>query len=226
MRALGAVRAPGQGLGRQKAVRAVVAAAGGGGVMNHGELVFLVTAVLLPLAISEFSDWCPRLAHWLVRWSARRLDDPDARARYEEEWAANLDEVPGKLSRLLAALGYLVAVPRMRQTLRRVSITATKPSQLRAPSFTQFVRFGEIAVLDRRLADWRQTGRRDRALVTPICGVGGNRQDQPRAVLGSADQGRFSGRAVLRRPSWIHLGPSGLGHRGLGVFPCCPTRVS
>jgi transitional endoplasmic reticulum ATPase len=83
--------------------------------------LFVLTAVLLPLVLSEFGDWCPWLAVRIVRWSARRLEDPAACARYEEEWVANLNEVPGKLSRLAAAIGYLACVPQMRWALRRRS---------------------------------------------------------------------------------------------------------
>jgi len=82
-------------------------------------LLFVLAAVMLPLLLSEFGDWCPWLASRLVRWSARRLGSPAACARYEEEWTANLNEVPGKLSQLAAALGYLACVPRMRWVLRR-----------------------------------------------------------------------------------------------------------
>jgi pimeloyl-ACP methyl ester carboxylesterase len=82
-------------------------------------LLFTLTAVLLPLLLSEFGDWCPWLAVRIVRWSARHLGDPSACARYGEEWLANLNEVPGKLSRLLAAFGYLACVPQMRWALRR-----------------------------------------------------------------------------------------------------------
>lgn len=87
--------------------------------MSPGVVAFILTAVVLPLAISEGRDWCPRLAVRLVRWAARRLGDPQARDRYAEEWAANIQAVPGKLSPLVSAFGYLITLPRMRWTLRR-----------------------------------------------------------------------------------------------------------
>jgi dsRNA-specific ribonuclease len=86
--------------------------------MNTSLWVFVATGVLLPLLLAEFGDWCPWLAEHIVRWSARRLEDPAVRARYEEEWLANLSEVPGKLAHLAAALGYLFSIPRMRWSLR------------------------------------------------------------------------------------------------------------
>jgi hypothetical protein len=82
-------------------------------------LVFAVSALLTPLLLSEFVDWCPRLAERLVRWSAGRLRDPVDRDRYLEEYLANLAAVPGKASRLVAATGYAVNVLAMRGALGR-----------------------------------------------------------------------------------------------------------
>ena len=86
--------------------------------MNDPVWIFVATAVLLPLLLAEFGDWCPWLSERIVRWSARRLGHPAARARYEEEWLANLNEVPGKLARLAGAFGYAASIPRMRWNLR------------------------------------------------------------------------------------------------------------
>jgi GTP pyrophosphokinase len=80
-------------------------------------LVFALSGLLLPLLLGEFADWCPRLAERLVRWSARRLTDPGDRDRYLEEYLANLRQVPGNLSQLLAAVGYAANVLAMRRTL-------------------------------------------------------------------------------------------------------------
>ena len=96
--------------------------------MSAGVWAFVATAVLLPLLLAEFGDWCPWLAERIVRWSARRLGQPAARIRYEEEWLANLSEVPGKLSRLAAALEYAASVPRMRWSLRSLASAFRDPS--------------------------------------------------------------------------------------------------
>lgn len=86
--------------------------------MTAGMWSVIITVVLAPLLVTEFGEWCPWLAKRLVQWSARRLGDPAACARYEEEWLANLAEVPGKLAPLIAALGYLASIPKMRWSLR------------------------------------------------------------------------------------------------------------
>jgi hypothetical protein len=84
-------------------------------------LLFLVTAVVMPLLVTEFGDWFSWLAARLVRWAARHLGDPASCERYQEEWIANLNEVPGKLARLAAAFGYLAYLPRMRLSIRHRS---------------------------------------------------------------------------------------------------------
>lgn len=80
--------------------------------------IFLATAVILPLLLTEFGDWCPWLAKRLTRWTARRLGDAQATDRYSEEWLAELATLPGKLSHLLTATSYLLALPRIRWSLR------------------------------------------------------------------------------------------------------------
>ena len=52
------------------------------------------------------------LADYETSWLAGR-NRPLACARYEEEWVANIDAVPGKLSPLVSAFGHVLVVPRM-----------------------------------------------------------------------------------------------------------------
>lgn len=91
-------------------------------------VLFVVMAVVLPLVLAEFGDWSPWLAERLVRWAARRLPDPASRGRYEEEWTANLSQVPGKLAPLFAAAGYLACLPAMRRSVRRLPAQAALPA--------------------------------------------------------------------------------------------------
>lgn len=86
--------------------------------------LFLATSVILPLLLTEFGDWCPSLAKRLTRWTARRLGDAQATERYSEEWAAELEHLPGKLSHLLTAMSYLTALPRIRWSLRAARRTS------------------------------------------------------------------------------------------------------
>ncbi|MFE2140395.1 hypothetical protein ACFXA3_01295 [Streptomyces sp. NPDC059456] len=82
-------------------------------------VIFLLSAVLLPLLLNEFSEWGPWLAKRLTGWTARRLGNQEAIERYAEEWAAELGEVPGKLGPLITAMGYLFHLPMIRLQLRR-----------------------------------------------------------------------------------------------------------
>ncbi|MFB7243033.1 hypothetical protein ACFCYX_11250 [Streptomyces populi] len=76
--------------------------------------------IVVPLLLAEFGEVAPWIAVKIVRWGARFVGDHERTERYKEEWAAGLDTVPGKLSKLLKALGILCyAVPRMRLQVRR-----------------------------------------------------------------------------------------------------------
>ena len=149
--------------------------------MSAGAVAFVVTAVALPLLLSEFGDWCPWLAAWIVRSAARRLGDPPACQRYEEEWIANLNEVPGKLTRLIAAFGYLACLPSMRRSISRAraagpaSIGNSVASQLPSGAALFTGRGEELALLDRvldKVFAGRATGP-VRVMITAIGGMGG-----------------------------------------------------
>jgi GAF domain len=85
-----------------------------------GLLGFALFAVLVPLIVSEAGDLAPSLARWLLRWGARRIGQADKARRYEEEWLADLERVPGKLTKLAHACGVLaISVPRLRAQFRQ-----------------------------------------------------------------------------------------------------------
>ncbi|MFD9872095.1 hypothetical protein ACFXI8_26390 [Streptomyces niveus] len=114
-------------------------------------ILFLVTAVILPMALTEIGDWCPRLAKNLVRWTARRLGDPQAIERYSEEWTRYLEEMPGKLAHMGFALGYLARLPLMRwslRTARRASRSGQTVDQL-APTRTPIYEHFESTMIPR-----------------------------------------------------------------------------
>ncbi len=70
----------------------------------------VLLSVLLGLAINECSDLSPWCARRLVRWSAhcRYTDSARADAR-AEELTALIDDRPGKISKLITALGFVAA---------------------------------------------------------------------------------------------------------------------
>lgn len=81
---------------------------------------FLLLAVLVPLLVGEAADLAPSLARWLLRWGAMRIGRVDQARRYEEEWLADLERVPGKVTKLAHACGVLaLSVPRLRAQFRR-----------------------------------------------------------------------------------------------------------
>jgi hypothetical protein len=82
-------------------------------------LGFLVAVVLIPLLVNEAGDLVPSLARCLLRWGARHIGQADQAERYEEEWLADLDRIPGKLTKLAHACGVLVrSVPCLRAQFR------------------------------------------------------------------------------------------------------------
>lgn len=73
----------------------------------------IISAVALPLGLSEFSEISPWAARHLLTWGARRLPGRERSERYREEWLAGIEEVPGKLIKLFKAVSiicYMVPV--------------------------------------------------------------------------------------------------------------------
>jgi lipopolysaccharide/colanic/teichoic acid biosynthesis glycosyltransferase len=87
-------------------------------------LAFLLTAVFVPMLVNEFTDWLPWFAARLVGIAARTLP-PDVRQRYIDEWLAELDASPGKLSKFVVAV----------RIFSNARETATVISGVRVPSF-------------------------------------------------------------------------------------------
>lgn len=80
-----------------------------------GALGFFLFAILVPILVGEARDLAPSLARWLLRWGARRIGQADQTDRYEEEWLADLERVPGKVAKLAHACVVLaLSVPRLR----------------------------------------------------------------------------------------------------------------
>jgi hypothetical protein len=76
--------------------------------------------VLIPVLVGEARDLAPAAARELLRWGARRIGPADQARRYEEEWLADLERVPGKATKLVHACSVVVlSVPRLRRQFRR-----------------------------------------------------------------------------------------------------------
>lgn len=64
-------------------------------------------AFLLGALVNEFSDLYPWMARGVARWAAWHwTKDRDRAEGYAEEWTAVIDARPGKLLKLLTALGF------------------------------------------------------------------------------------------------------------------------
>lgn len=75
--------------------------------MTTGQILF---AIITGLAVNECCDVSPWAARKLVRWSAHRRYVPPARAELRaEELAAFIDDRPGRLFKLITALGFAAA---------------------------------------------------------------------------------------------------------------------
>jgi hypothetical protein len=97
-------------------------------------VIFIFTAIVVPVLVSEFVDWFPWVGTRLIRQAARRLP-VKYRARYEEEWQAEFNALPGgKLTKLLFGLricanarstGAALQVEIDVETARRAMVRAT-----------------------------------------------------------------------------------------------------
>jgi len=67
-------------------------------------IIFILTAILVPVLVGECVDWLPWVGTRLIRLATKRLP-VKYRARYEEEWQAEFNALPGgKLTKLLFGL--------------------------------------------------------------------------------------------------------------------------
>ena len=88
--------------------------------MTGGIVGFVLVAILIPLLVNEAGDLARSLARCLLRWGARRIGRADQAQRYEEEWLADLERVPGNLTKLGYACGVVIrSVPRLRAQFRQ-----------------------------------------------------------------------------------------------------------
>lgn len=60
----------------------------------------------------EFKAWTPWIIKHLVNRATRTLPEEE-RNRFEEEWLAHVNELPGEFGKIIAALGFLSAAQRI-----------------------------------------------------------------------------------------------------------------
>jgi hypothetical protein len=94
-------------------------------------LLWLLGAVVVPLALGELTDLFPWLAKRLIRWATRRLPEQE-RPRWEEEWLGELEERPGKLLKLLWALPLLWGAGKMGRLLGAPPLSEVLRARIRA----------------------------------------------------------------------------------------------
>lgn len=76
-------------------------------------ILTIVGGLFLNMLASEAYDWSEKIAEKIVRFASKRTP-ADQRDRWEEEWLAHLNDTPGKLSKVIYAIGILVAAPSIR----------------------------------------------------------------------------------------------------------------
>jgi lipopolysaccharide/colanic/teichoic acid biosynthesis glycosyltransferase len=69
--------------------------------------------ILASVVAAEVYMWLPMLAKVLIRLNTRRLPE-ELHVRSEEEWTANLQDIPGNIAKLGVAADLAWAVPRLR----------------------------------------------------------------------------------------------------------------
>ncbi|MGH3403228.1 MAG: sugar transferase [Streptosporangiaceae bacterium] len=73
-------------------------------------LASLVTMILIPMLVTELTDWLPWIAHRAIT-SACRCLPAEFRDRYREEWEAELALLPGGMAKVAFACRILFGAP-------------------------------------------------------------------------------------------------------------------
>jgi len=74
--------------------------------------VGFIIAVASKLVADEVKAWLPTICNRLISIAALRLPEKE-RARYGEEWRADVAAYPGELTRLIRAAGFILAASRI-----------------------------------------------------------------------------------------------------------------
>ncbi|MCJ2057736.1 hypothetical protein MKL09_14370 [Methylobacterium sp. J-048] len=72
----------------------------------------IAVATLSRLCSDEFKAWRPWITNWLIDRAVSLLPE-ELRDRFSEEWRSHIEETPGDLGKLVAAVGFAFASRRM-----------------------------------------------------------------------------------------------------------------
>jgi hypothetical protein len=104
-------------------------------------------ATLSRLLSDECKAWIPCFIKWIIR-SAIAVLPEEQRERYKEEWQSHIDEIPGDISKIVTALGFMRAAKRM------PSETARNRSEKNFPPVSgNHIIFVDNAFVDEAYAD-------------------------------------------------------------------------
>lgn len=101
----------------------------------------ILLATMSRLTSDELRAWCPRWTALLLEYALATL--PVARRdRYNEEWASHIAEMPGELSRLAAAVGFVFAARKIVRLARHMTLRQIflRPLRWEKESIREFAR--------------------------------------------------------------------------------------
>lgn len=96
-----------------------------------------IVALLGRLCAEEVKAWLPSVAERITTWAVRCLPK-DLRERYSEEWRSHLSDVPGSLTKVWVACGFLSAAT---QTSSRITALCLFLIFLPAIGFVRLIRY-------------------------------------------------------------------------------------
>jgi len=76
------------------------------------EIGAVLTGVLSRLVGEELQAWLPKIRERFVRIAVKHLPR-SKRKRFAEEWRSHINDVPGEISKLITAIGFLLASGRI-----------------------------------------------------------------------------------------------------------------
>lgn len=77
-------------------------------------MMAVLISIITGLVAAEFWDWANQISKWIVKLAAKGLSET-SRDRYQEEWLVEVDQIPGRIGRVIWAFGLVIAALRMRK---------------------------------------------------------------------------------------------------------------